>query len=225
MLQRHLVLMVKAPEAGRVKTRLSKGIGVVGATKFYRSTTTALSRRIADRARWKTWLAISPDRAVDHPAWPAHLARRGQGGGDLGQRMQKVIDDLSPGPVVIIGSDIPGITREHISQAFHAIGHADIVVGPSPDGGYWLIGFKRRPKVPRVFRGVRWSHPKTMEDTLQNAAGMRVAKLGVLEDVDEAHELAGFAGWSGRVILPGHFSPPSTTIQPRQAADNFNHAC
>ena len=64
-----------------------------------------------------------------------------------------------------------------------------------------------------------------MADTLQNAAGMRVAKLGILEDVDEAHELAGFAGWSGRVILPVHFSPPSTTIQPRQAADNSNHSC
>lgn len=202
MFQRHLVVMVKAPEAGRVKTRLAKGIGVVGATRFYRSATAALARRVSDSRRWKTWLAIAPDRAVNHPVWPTNLTRRGQGRGDLGQRMQKVIDELSPGPVVIIGSDIPGITREHISQAFQAIGGADIVIGPAPDGGYWLIGFKRRPNVPNIFKKIRWSHPETLADTLRNAAGLRVARLSILDDVDEADEMSDIAGWSGRVVAP-----------------------
>jgi uncharacterized protein len=220
MFQRHLVLMVKAPEAGRVKTRLANGIGVVGATRFYRAATTALARRIADQRRWKTWLAIAPDRAVNHPVWPIDLARRGQGGGDLGQRMQKVVEDLSPGPVVIIGSDIPGITCEHISQAFQAIGSADIVIGPAPDGGYWLIGFKRRPKVPNIFQKVRWSHPETLTDTLRNAAGLKIARLGILDDVDEAEELSNIAGWSGRIVLPRLVSAPRPTSWRRQTADN-----
>ena len=224
MIQRHLVLMVKAPEAGRVKTRLAKGVGVVGATRFYRSTTAALARRVADSRRWKTWLAVAPDRAVNHPVWPANLARRGQGGGDLGRRMQKVVEELSPGPVVIIGSDIPGITTEHVSQAFQAIGGADIVIGPAPDGGYWLIGFKRRPKTPNIFQKIRWSHPQTLADTLRNAAGFNVTMLGTLDDIDEAEEMSDVAGWSGRIVLPRIVSAPHATSWRRQTADNSSQS-
>ncbi len=220
MYQRHLVLMVKAPEAGRVKTRLARGIGVVGATRFYRSATAALVRRVADERRWKSWLAVAPDQAANHPVWPINIARRGQGGGDLGQRMQNVLETLSPGPVVIIGSDIPGITRAHISQAFQAVGSADIVIGPAPDGGYWLIGFKRRPTVPSIFKEVRWSHPKTLADTLRNAAGLKVVQIGMLDDIDEASELSSFAGWSGRIVLPHLTSAPQATSWWRQMADN-----
>ena len=211
MLQQHLVLMVKAPEAGRVKTRLARGIGVVAATRFYRTATAALVRRVADPRRWKTWLAVTPDQAINHPAWPPSIERRGQGAGDLGQRMQKVLNTLSPGPVVIIGSDIPGITRCHIAQAFQATGRADVVIGPAPDGGYWLIGFRRRPAVPRIFEGVRWSHQETLADTLRNATGLRVVQIGMLHDVDEARELPRFAGWSGRIILPRLVSAPHPT--------------
>lgn len=200
--QRQLVLMVKAPEAGRVKTRLARGIGVAAALRFYRCATSSLIRRLQGNRRWTTWLAISPESALRHPAWPQHLLRRGQGHGDLGQRMQRLIDCLAPGPVIIIGSDIPAITPAHIDRAFRELGRADIVIGPAPDGGYWLIGFKRMPRKPRILANIRWSRPDTLADTLKNAAALRVALLDVLDDIDEADDLRGLGSWSGRVVIP-----------------------
>ncbi|MBU1210229.1 MAG: TIGR04282 family arsenosugar biosynthesis glycosyltransferase [Alphaproteobacteria bacterium] len=206
--RRQLVLMVKAPEAGRVKTRLARGIGTVAALRFYRSATTAMSHRVSRDRRWTTCLAIAPERALAHPAWPARLKRRGQGRGDLGQRMQRVVDELPPGPVVIVGSDIPGITPSLIARAFRELGRADVVVGPAPDGGYWLIGFKRLPGKPRIFDNVRWSHAETLADTLRNASHLRIATIDVLDDVDEAEDLPPVAGWSGRIVLPPAISNP-----------------
>ena len=202
MPQRHLVLMVKAPEAGRVKTRLARGLGVVPALRFYRSATGALARRVNGGRRWRTWLAIAPERALRHPVWPSGCDRRGQGRGDLGDRMQRILGDMPPGPVVFVGSDIPGITSSLIASAYRALGGNDIVVGPAPDGGYWLIGFSRIPTTPRIFEGVRWSHSETLSDTLHNARGLAVARLQMLEDVDEPADLAAVKDWSGRVVLP-----------------------
>ncbi len=202
--------MVKAPEAGRIKTRLARGIGVSEALRFYRSATGALSRRVSNDTRWETLLSISPERALHHPVWPARVSRRGQGRGDLGQRMQKVVEELPPGPVVIIGSDIPGITSSHIARAFRELGSADLVIGPAPDGGYWLIGFKRQPRVHKVFDNVRWSHAATLSDTLRNASGLRVTLIEELDDVDHAGDLGTVAGWSGRVILPTAIYRPTS---------------
>ena len=200
--RQHLVMMVKAPKAGSVKTRLAKGIGAVEALRFYRSTTTALARRLDGGKRWQNHLAITPDEAIRHPVWPAHFARRRQVRGDLGHRMQALFDDMPPGPVVIVGSDIPGITQGHIARAFRELGRADVVFGPAHDGGYWLIGCKRRPSVPALFERVRWSHPQTLNDTLANATGLTVAMIDHLEDIDEPEELESVQGWSGRVVLP-----------------------
>ncbi len=209
--RRKLVVMVKAPEAGRVKTRLAKGIGVASATRFYRTTTSALTRRLGSDPRWQTILAVSPNVACSHPIWPAHLPRRGQGRGDLGQRMQRVVDNsgptaLGPGPVVIVGSDIPGITPQLIANAFDKLGNADVVMGPAPDGGYWLIGFKRHPRSTSIFSGVRWSHPQTKADTLNNAAGLVVATLSELDDIDEPSDFQAVSNWCGRLILPSRIS-------------------
>jgi len=200
--------MVKAPEAGRVKTRLARVIGTAAALRFYRSATAAISHRVSRDARWTTRLAIAPERALAHPVWPARLSRRGQGLGDLGQRMQRVVDELPPGPVVIVGSDIPGITPSLIARAFRELGRADIVIGPAPDGGYWLVGFKRMPAKPRIFDNVRWSHAETLADTLRNTNRLRVATIDVLDDVDEADDLRSVAGWSGRIVLPPAISIP-----------------
>lgn len=195
-------MMVKAPEAGRVKTRLAKGIGAIEALRFYRSATSALARRLDGGRRWQNHLAIAPDRALKHGVWPSHFQRHKQSRRDLGHRMQTIVNDLPPGPVVVVGSDIPGITTSHIARAFKELGQVDIVIGPAPDGGYWLIGFKRHPHSPQIFENVRWSHAETLNDTLANATGLKVALIDILEDVDEPEELESVKAWSGRVVLP-----------------------
>lgn len=185
---RYLVIFAKAPRMGRVKTRLARDIGMIGAWRFYRQSLTALVRRLNRDRRWKTVLCVAPDTAaMDGGQWPV-AARLRQGGGDLGQRMQRAFDTLPPGPVVLIGADIPGIGAAHIARAFRSLGHHDAVFGPAGDGGYWLVGLRRRPRVPRLFAGVRWSGPHALDDTLANLDAHRVAMIDTLADVDDGED-------------------------------------
>ncbi|HKZ95779.1 MAG TPA: TIGR04282 family arsenosugar biosynthesis glycosyltransferase [Hyphomicrobiaceae bacterium] len=199
---RRLVLMVKVPAAGRVKTRLARTIGAVHAAAVYRHTTSAVLARLGGATAWLTILAVAPDTSRRSSAWPARFERLAQGGGDLGRRMQRVMDRLPPGPVVIIGTDVPGIRPGHVRAAFAKLGSHDAVVGPSPDGGYWLVGLRRSPRVARAFGAVRWSAPETLADTLRNLRGLRVAFVAALADLDDEGDLERFAGAHGRRVLP-----------------------
>ncbi len=205
-----LVVFVKEPQAGRVKTRLGRGIGTTRATAFYRHTTATVLARLGSDPRWRTVLAVAPDAALASRAWPSSIDRVGQGRGDLGERLDRVMGGLPPGPVVIIGTDIPDIRPGHIAAAMKQLGGADAVFGPAPDGGYWLVGLKRRPRLPRAFRAVRWSSRYALEDTRANLAGHSVALLGTLADVDEVEDLAHAAATIGRRILPHTSSRPTT---------------
>ncbi len=139
--------------------------------------------------RWETLLAVAPDTAIASRALPP-LRRIAQGPGDLGARMGRVLRGLPPGPVLIVGADIPGITRAQIASAFAALGRHDAVIGPAEDGGYWAIGLKRIRGVPSaLFCNVRWSTEHAFEDTLATMPGLSVAKLPVLADIDEASDL------------------------------------
>ena len=101
------------------------------------------------------------------------------------------------GPVVLVGSDIPGIAAAHIARAFHALARNDLVFGPAADGGYWLIGTRRRILPRDLFRGVRWSTAHALADTLARAPRhWRVAIVDILDDVDDA---AAYERWQVRV--------------------------
>jgi len=191
---RRLVIFAKVPQMGRVKTRLARELGAVAATQWYRNSCARVMSRLAHDPRWSTLLAVSPDSAAEARAlwpqiWPPGVPRRPQGSGDLGHRMGRIFRTLPPGPVVLVGSDIPDITPAHIALAFKALGSHDAVIGPSADGGYWLIGFKRVKPVGAVFEGVRWSSPHALADTLKNLHGSSIAFLPILHDVDEAEDL------------------------------------
>src|SRR5437764_400156 len=102
--------------------------------------------------------------------WESTRFRRraaiGQGSGDLGARMRRALAACPPGPVVLVGSDIPEITQAHIVDAFRVLGRDDLVFGPTCDGGFWLIGARRSPRLPPLFGAVRWSTPHALKDTL-----------------------------------------------------------
>ena len=190
-MRNHLVIFVKTPRLGKIKTRLARDIGAVAAAAFYRRTLDDVLRRLARDPRWQCWLAVTPDRdARDARLWPAGCSRIPQGTGALGRRMARPMRSLSPGPVVIIGSDIPDITPGHIARAFRALGDHDAAFGPGADGGYWLVGLRRRPRAPDPFTAVRWSTEHALSDTLANLdGGTRVAMLEILEDIDDGQAL------------------------------------
>jgi uncharacterized protein len=190
----HLVVLLRQPRLGRVKSRLAAGIGAPAALSFYRLAAAQLLRRLARDRRWRCHVWITPDRAARRPPWRAAAQWQGQGGGDLGRRMARVFRVLPAGPAVIIGSDIPAIRPAHIAAAFRALGSHEAVFGPATDGGYWLVGLRRRPRVPhRLFAGVRWSSEHALADTRAGLPGaMSVALLETLEDVDDA---GAYARW------------------------------
>jgi rSAM/selenodomain-associated transferase 1 len=187
---------------GRVKRRLAREIGASVAIRFYRCCLSHSVMRLAADRRWRCVLAV--DRGRD-PFMRLAISRRGltlmpQGDGDLGRRMQRLFTRLPPGPVVIVGSDIPSIRPAHIAEAFKLLGEADAVLGPAPDGGYWLVGLKRSPRVPAAFASVRWSGPHAFADTLANLEGRRVALAARLSDVDTAEDLRREAARVERLI-------------------------
>ncbi len=206
-LNRHLVMMVKVPTAGQVKTRLANDIGLARATTFYRFATNSVLSRLAASRRWHTYLAISPDNAINSRAWPLRsnsgdILRLPQGQGNLGRRMQRVLDGMPAGPIVIVGSDIPAINQRHIASAFKKLGRSDAVYGPSPDGGYWLFGMRRVPRIHQAFLDVRWSTPQTLQDTLKNLQGLSVTSMEELSDIDEASDLVQQGALATRRVLP-----------------------
>ncbi|MBW4706947.1 TIGR04282 family arsenosugar biosynthesis glycosyltransferase [Roseobacter sp. YSTF-M11] len=185
-----LVVMVKEPHPGRVKTRLGRDIGMVPAAWWFRHQTRALLRRLSD-PRWQIVLAVSPDaEGGKSRVWPDHLPRMVQGRGDLGNRMARAFRYPCHGPLCIIGADIPGIRKSHINRAFRALGHAEVVFGPAPDGGFWLMGLKRTRALPAgIFADVRWSTEHALDDTRKSVPHLRAAHVDILRDVDTGHDL------------------------------------
>ncbi len=184
----HLVIMAKKPEAGRVKTRLARQIGTAEALRGYRAILAATLRQLGSDPRWRTWLAVSPDASATSPVWPANIDIFAQGNGGLGERMQRIFDTLPGGPVMIVGSDIPGIHADEIARGFKLLGKNDAAIGPAPDGGFWLIGLKRFPRIVKPFHNVRWSSTHARRDTLQNLEGLHVGELATRRDIDTSED-------------------------------------
>ncbi len=186
-----LVILVKEPRPGSVKTRLAKDLGTIQATKWYRDESQKTINRLAKDPRWETYLAVSPDNAgLASRVWPEKIMRIPQGEGHLGQRMKNVFRQLQPGPTTIIGSDIPGIKASQIADAILNLSKYDAYIAPSPDGGFWLIGLKGRKCLsPRVFENVRWSTEFAMSDTINSLKGLSVGVGEPMSDVDTFSDL------------------------------------
>jgi rSAM/selenodomain-associated transferase 1 len=178
-----VVIFARAPRYGAVKTRLAREIGAGETLRFYRHALTNLARRMARDPRFDVVLATTPDGV--HDGWPRGVRRTVQGYGDLGRRMVRALRAAGARPAVVIGSDIPDITTEHIRSAFAALGDAPFVLGPASDGGYWLIG-ARHPQRLRgdALDGVRWSSPLAMKDTIARLGTIAVLTT-VLDDIDD----------------------------------------
>ena len=200
-----LIVFAKTPRIGLTKSRLAAGIGAPRATAFYRDNVARLLRGPARDPRWHTILALAPDhRATPDPRWPP-LPAEPQGSGDIGRRMDRVMRRQPPGPVVLVGGDVPGIRHETLAHAFRLLGRHDLVFGPAADGGFWLVGARRRPRFPRVMDQVRWSTAHALDDIRHAAAGLDTAFVEMLEDVDDAEA---WARWRARINSRDRSSAP-----------------
>ncbi|MBN8921353.1 MAG: DUF2064 domain-containing protein, partial [Rhizobiales bacterium] len=101
-----------------------------------------------------------------------------------------------------IGTDIPAIRPADVRKAFRQLGRRDAVFGPAEDGGFWLVGFRRRPRLVCPYRGVGWSRADTLDAVLTNLEGHTIGFTTRLADVDTATDLAATRGAFGRLVLP-----------------------
>jgi rSAM/selenodomain-associated transferase 1 len=194
-LTRTLLIFARAPHLGAAKRRLARDIGAVAAQRFYIHTMSSIVRRLSCDPRWRTVLAVTGGAT----RWPGGVTRMQQPAGSLGRRMDRAIRGMPPGPVVLVGTDIPDLAPRHIAAAFDALGEHDAVFGPATDGGYWLVGLRRRPFQPRLDGPVRWSTEHALADTIANFdPRVRVTMVETLADIDDGEDLARWRAGSGR---------------------------
>ncbi len=188
-----ILLFLKAPRPGEVKTRLARDLGPERAAAVYRSLAEAQLRRLPKDA--EVVVAFAPaDAESEMRAWLGHGYRfRAQCEGDLGERLAEAVADAfaaGAGGVTCIGGDCPALDARHLRQANEKLANgADVVFGPSEDGGYTLIALAG-PHTG-LFEDIPWSSPETLRTSLARAKqlGLRAELLETLYDIDTAKDL------------------------------------
>jgi uncharacterized protein len=215
-----VMVFVRTPVPGTVKTRLAAEVGEARATRIYRDLAEGTVRRLGASGGAASEGATSGDPAKRVPHWrlevhftptdPASAARIRQwlgwspevtfvpqAEGDLGMRMEAALRGaLAEGApwACVVGSDVPSLGPTQVEGAFQALaGGADLVLGPSPDGGYYLVGVRSGTPLEcsPLFRDMPWSTDRVLDESLRRAQalGLRVHRLEPLADVDRADDL------------------------------------
>ncbi|PJJ75017.1 hypothetical protein BXY57_0585 [Thermoflavifilum aggregans] len=196
MVKKALIIFVKNPKLGQVKTRLARTIGPHAALLIYRELlhhTYSIANLVeADR------FVFYADGIVEQDLWDGRYIKCEQFGVDLGQRMTHAfchVFSLSYQQAVIIGSDCFALTAAHIEQAFSELENSDVVIGPAEDGGYYLLGMKTH--IPQLFESIPWSTPSVLNMTLQKLQDLKLSYrlLEELPDVDEWDDVPGHLRW------------------------------
>jgi rSAM/selenodomain-associated transferase 1 len=189
-----IIVMVKAPRAGDVKTRLTPPLAPAAAAElaacFVRDTVRA-ARQLVN----VVMVAYAPKdgRADLEALLGADLYWTPQRGANLGARMHHAAVSATAvglGPLVLLGADSPTFPPGAVTEAFARLRDHDLVLGPAADGGCWCVGL-RRP-LPGLFEGITWSTATVSDDLLASAArgGLRIARVASWYDVDTAVDLA-----------------------------------
>ena len=190
-----LILFIRNPEKGKVKTRLAKGVGEEKALRIYQALLEHTRRQaLAVRARRLLFYADYINRG---DAWKeADFEKHLQEGEDLGARMQHSFEVAlrQARSALIVGSDIAQLSARIIEDAFRQLQTHDFVIGPAVDGGYYLLGMKAA--TPTLFEGIEWSTPTVFVETVAIIDGMgkTYALAPELSDIDYAEDWERY-GW------------------------------
>ena len=199
-MERALIIMIRNPVKGKVKTRLAKDIGEETALDIYNkllSYTNAVASEVqTDRFLFYSDV-ISRSDIFDNSTYKKYV----QCNGNLGIRMDYAFSIPFKNEyrkVVMIGSDCPGLTAKHIEQAFVALEENDFVIGPASDGGYYLIGMHKWNRW--IFENKNWSTRTLLEETkkdIQSRNG-KLTELEILSDIDSVSDLNKYPGFFTR---------------------------
>jgi rSAM/selenodomain-associated transferase 1 len=212
---RSVLIFMKSPEPGRVKTRLARALGAKQAAALYRdwigfvlgllqplrNTTRLVGYFDGPLEAFHEWHALADD-------W------RPQPSGDLGERLLAGFEweFKRGGTVLAVGTDCVEIDADLLLQAFEILSQHDVVFGPTPDGGYYLIGLSMLR--PALFRSIRWSSRFTLADHLRccRDQGWATSFLPIRHDIDtenDWHEYLARTGQGSAPLNPGNRHPRS----------------
>ena len=196
-----LLVFAKAPRPGEVKTRLARSLGRGGApdheaaAALYRWMGRLIVDNVAEAPAILTVCYDPPGAEAEIRDWFGPAPRRywPQGEGDLGERMSRMFTHAfeRTNRVVVIGTDTPAVDAGTVARALVALDTADVVLGPSRDGGYYLMALRKA--CPALFSGIQWSTGSVLAETMARARtlGLRVTFLEVETDIDTAADLTG----------------------------------
>ncbi len=188
-MEQHLIIFIRNPVKGKVKSRIAATTGHDKAYLIYHSLLQILHRLLVNYNSVKH--LYYSDNIEQDDMWDDHtFIKQVQSGGDLGKRMSNafysVFDRLNSkmGKVIIIGSDCPGITPKILDDAWLALDTKDVVIGPANDGGYYLLGMKEWHS--NLFENVEWGTNTVFTQTMQHASNnnLSCALLSALSDID-----------------------------------------
>ncbi|MFT4525507.1 MAG: rSAM/selenodomain-associated transferase 1 [Granulosicoccus sp.] len=187
----HLIIFIKNPELGKVKTRLASGIGDEKALEVYNQ----LLKITHDQTQPVSCIkhVCYSDHVDDSDNWDkTDYHKHVQSNGGLGERMLGAFQgvfDRGAEKMVIIGSDCPEITTDILNEAFLMLDKYDVVIGPAKDGGYYLLGMKC--PLPMLFKNKEWSTDSVFADTILDLIDMGLShyRLKELSDLDTIYDL------------------------------------
>lgn len=186
-----LVVFVKNPELGKVKTRLAAQIGNEKALEIYLG---LISHTHSVASGWDAQVRVYySDYIPDFDIWDVGFCtKHRQDGSNLGERLLTAVSetfDEDFDQVIVIGSDCPKLNIEHLKKAKQELLDADVVLGPAKDGGYYLIGMNALH--PELFIGKSWSSPNLFDQTLETmiSKGLSWYELPILTDIDTVEDL------------------------------------
>ncbi|MBW2622632.1 MAG: TIGR04283 family arsenosugar biosynthesis glycosyltransferase [Deltaproteobacteria bacterium] len=193
--QNRIIIFSRYPVPGEVKTRLIPALGPVGAADLHcqlteKTVATALAYAAEHHAGVEMHFQGGSKALMRRWLDPA-ISYIGQHDGDLGQRMRIALEHAfrqGARRVLLVGTDIPEMDADHFSQAFNHLDEKDLVLGPSMDGGYWLIGATRPVD---VFENITWGVDTVLEETMARAdeRGLKSGLLEPLVDIDTPEDL------------------------------------
>ena len=184
-----IMVFVRNPELGRVKTRLAKSIGDQAALETYKTLSKHTSKIISEID--SDQLIFYSDKVQENDIWTAtNCKKQIQTKGDLGQKMLAAFQygfSLGYQKIIIIGSDLYSLSPRHIESAFEQLKNYDVVIGPALDGGYYLLGLNFI--IPKIFKQKQWSTSSVLKETLSDLKEFNVNLLEPLNDIDTYEDL------------------------------------
>ena len=188
-----VIMFVKEPKLGFVKTRLSKTCGKEFTLDLYKLFVKDLINTLSNQD-YDFKLCAYPNLELINQIF-GNFDNFLQVNGNLGLKMQTAFEQQFEkvyDKIVLIGSDTPHISDEIIKKSFNQLEHHDIVLGPSLDGGYYLIAFNKKTFYAEVFKNISWSTSVVLEQTLQKLHTKNIHFLKALNDIDDIDDLKDF---------------------------------